>query len=149
MIVAGGGEHLIAAAQHELPHYLCRHVRVARLGEIAVGGAADEAAFALRIKPSSGLAVWNYRSDWGARCLFCSCPAAAAAAAPSAWSVLLALSAASALIAAASSVMTVVALAGVALLLIAIALLTAFALLAGVALLLATCTLGIVGCLLL
>jgi len=123
--VSGGGEHLIAAAQHVLPHYLCRHVRVARLGEVAVGGAANEAAFALWIKPSSGLSVWNYRRDWGARCLLCSCPAAA----PSAWSVLLALSAASALIAAASSVMTVVALAGVALLLIAIALLTAFALL--------------------
>jgi len=145
MIVSGGGEHLIAAAQHELPHYLCRHVRVARLGEITVGGAANEATFALWIEPSSGLAVWNYRSDWGARCLLCACPAAAS----SAWSVLLALSAASALIAAASSVMTVVALAGVALLLIAIALLTAFALLAGVALLLATCTLGIVRCLLL
>jgi len=123
--VSGGGEHLIAAAQHVLPHYLCRHVRVAWLGEVAVGGAANEAAFALWIKPSSGLSVWNYRRDWGTWCLLCSCPAAA----PSAWSVLLALSAASALIAAASSVMTVVALAGVALLLIAIALLTAFALL--------------------
>jgi len=140
MIVSGGGEHLIATAQHELPHYLCRHVRVARLGEIAVGGAANETAFALRIKPSSGLAVWNYRSDWGARCLLCACPAAAA----SAWSVLLALSAASALIAAASSVMTVVALTGMPLLLIAIALLAAFALLTAFALLLATCTLGIV-----
>jgi hypothetical protein len=146
MIVSGGGEHLIAAAQHELPHYLCRHVRVARLGEIAVGGAANEATFALWIEPSSGLAVWNYRSDWGARCLLCACPAAAS----SAWSVLLALSAASALIAAASSVMTAVAaLAGMALLLIAIALLTAFALLTDVALLLAACTLGIVGSLLL
>jgi len=147
MIVSGGGEHLIAAAQHELPHYLCRHVRVARLGEIAVGGTANEAAFALRIKPSSGLAVWNYRSDWGARCLLSSCPAAATS---SARSVLLALSAASALIAAASSVMTVVALTGVALLLIAIALLSAFALLTDVALLLlAACTLGTVRCLLL
>jgi hypothetical protein len=149
MIVSGCGEHLIAAAQHVLPHYLCRHVRVARLGEIAVGGAANETAFALWIKPSSGLAVWNYRSDWGARCLLCGCPPAAASSSSSAWSVLLALSAASALIAAASSVVTVVALAGVALLLIAIALLTAFALLTDVALLLATCTLGIVGCLLL
>jgi len=149
--VSGGGEHLIATAQHVLPHYLCRHVRVARLGEIAVGGAANKATFALWIKPSGGLAVWNYGSGWGARCLLCSC----AAAAPSAWSVLLALSAASTLIAAAASVMTVVALAGMALLLIAIALLTAFALLTtfalltDVALLLATCTLGIVGCLLL
>jgi hypothetical protein len=145
MIVSGGGEHLITAAQHELPHYLCRHVRVARLGEIAVGGAANKATFALWIKPSSGLAVWNYRRDWGARCLLCACPTAAA----SAWSVLLALSAASALIAAASSVMTVVALAGMALLLIAITLLTGFALLTDVALLLAARTLGIVGCLLL
>jgi hypothetical protein len=147
MIVAGGGEHLIAAAQHVLPHYLCRHIRVARLGEVAVGGAANEATFALRIKPSSGLAVWNYRSDWGARCLFCCCPAAASSS--SSWSVLLALSAASALIAPASSVVTVVALAGMALLLIAIALLTAFALLTDIALLLAARTLGIVGCLLL
>jgi hypothetical protein len=148
MIVSGGGEHLIAAAKHELPHYLCRHVRVARLGEIAVGSAANKATFALWIKPSSGLAVWNYGSDWGARCLLCACSPAAAAAS-SAWSVLLPLSAASALIAAASSVMTVVALAGMALLLIAITLLTAFALLTDVALLLAACTLGIVGCLLL
>jgi hypothetical protein len=62
--VAGGGEHLIAAAQHVLPHHLCRHVRVARLGEVAVGGAANEAAFALRIKPSRGLSVWNYRRNW-------------------------------------------------------------------------------------
>jgi hypothetical protein len=146
MIVSGGGEHLIAAAQHVLPHYLRRHVRVARLGEIAVGGAANEAAFALWIKPSGGLSVWNYRSDWGARCLLCCCPSSSSS---SAWSVLLALSAASALIAAASSVMTVVALAGMALLLTAIALLTALALLTDVALLLAACTLGIVGCLLL
>jgi hypothetical protein len=149
MIVSAGGEHLIAAAQHVLPHYLCGHVRVARLGEIAVGGAANEPAFALWIKPSGGLSVWNYRGDWCARRLLCSCPAASSSSSSSssAWSVLLALSAASALIAAASSVVTVVALAGMALLLIAIALLTAFALLTAVSL--ATTRLGIVGRLLL
>jgi len=127
--VSGGSEHLIAAAQHVLPYDLCRHVRIARLGQVAVRGAANEAAFALRIKPSRRFTIRNYRSDWRARCLLY--PAAAtttttpATASPaSTWSALRPLPAASALIAAASSVVAVVvAFAGVPL--IAIALLLA------------------------
>jgi hypothetical protein len=136
MIVPGGGEHLIAAAQHVLAHDLCRHVRVTRLGEVAVRGATNEAALALRIKPPRGFAIRNDRSDWRTRCLLRSAAAATAAssasassaatatASSSAWSALRALPAASALIAAASSVVAVVAaLTGMSL--IAIALLLA------------------------
>jgi hypothetical protein len=115
MIVPGGGEHLIAAAQHVLPHDLCRDVRIARLGEVAVCGATNEAAFALRIKPPRGFTIRNGRGDWCARCLLCSAAATTTAASSSssssssAWSALRALPAASALIAAASSVVAVVA----------------------------------------
>src|ERR1700687_5536471 len=61
MIVAGGGKHLIAAAQHVLPHDIRRHIRVARLGEIAVCGPADAAALALRVEPDRGLSVLDDR----------------------------------------------------------------------------------------
>jgi hypothetical protein len=128
MVVSGGGEDLIAATQHELPHYLCRHVRIARLGEVAVRGAANEAAFALRIKPACGFSIWNYRSDWCARCLLLSSSAATTtASATAARGVLRTLSATSTLIAAASSVIAVVpALTGVTLIAIALLLLSPF-----------------------
>jgi hypothetical protein len=129
MIVSGGGEDLIAAAQHVLPHYLRRHIRIARLGEIAVRGAADEAAFALRIKPACGFSIWNYWGDRCARRLLLLSPAATtttAASSSAAWPVLRTLSAASPLVAPASSVVAVVAaLAGVTLIAIALLLLTA------------------------
>jgi hypothetical protein len=134
MIVSGGCEQLIAAAQHELPHDLCRNVGVARFREVAVRGAANEAAFALRIKPSRCFSIRNYRSNWCARCLFLpaatTTPATATTAASSStWPALRTLSAASPLIAPASSVVAVVvALAGVPL--IAITLLLAAAALA-------------------
>jgi hypothetical protein len=126
MVVAGGGEDLIAATQHVLPHYLCRYIRIARLGEIAVRGAANEAAFALRIKPAGGFSIWNYRSDRCARCLLLS--AATTTASTSARSVLRTLSAASPLIAPAPSIVAVVAaLTRVTLIAIALLLLTALA----------------------
>jgi hypothetical protein len=62
VVMSGGRENLIAATQHVLTHYLRRHVRIARLSQIAICGATNEAAFALWIEPSSRLAVWNYRS---------------------------------------------------------------------------------------
>jgi hypothetical protein len=112
MIVSGGCEQLIAAAQHELPHDLCRNVGVARFREVAVRGAANEAAFALRIKPSRCFSIRNDRSDWCARCLFLpattTTTAAASTALASTWSTLRTLSAASPLIAPASSVVAVV-----------------------------------------
>jgi hypothetical protein len=130
VIVSGGGEDLIAATQHVLPHYLRRHVCIAWLGEVAVRGAADEAAFALRIKPAGGFSIWNYRSDWCARSLLLlsSSSAATATASTAAWSVLRALSAASALIASATSIVAIVVapLTGVALIAIALLLLTPF-----------------------
>jgi hypothetical protein len=128
MVVSGGGEDLIAATQHVLPHNLRRYVRIARLGEVAVRGAADEAAFALRIKPTGGFSIWNYRSDWCARRLLLSSPATTTASATATWSVLRPLSAASPLIASATSVVTIVAaLARVTLIAIALLLLTTFA----------------------
>lgn len=64
-----GREDLVAATQHVLPHYLRRHVSVTRLGEIAIGGASNEAAFALWIEPARCFAVWYYWSEWRALCL--------------------------------------------------------------------------------
>jgi hypothetical protein len=127
MIVSGGGEDLIAATQHVLPHYLCRHVRIARLGEVAVRGAANEAAFALRIKPACGFSIWNYWRDRCARrLLLLSSAATTTASSTAAWPVLRTLSAAPPLVAPASSVVAVVAaLAGVTLIAIALLLLTA------------------------
>ena len=101
MIVSRCGEYFVTAAQHVLPHDLCRHVRIARLGEVAVRGSANETTFTLRIEPAHGLAIWNDRGEWCAWCLI------------DAWATLLAttLSAATALIATASSIVTVIALA--------------------------------------
>jgi hypothetical protein len=122
MIVSGRREKLVASAQHVLPHDIRRHIRIARLGQIAVRGAADEAAFALWIEPASGLPIGNDGSCRGAGNLF---------AARRIWllsSLRLALSSASTLVAAATSVVTMVALTGMTLLLVAIALLAATAL---------------------
>jgi len=109
--------HSIAAAEHVLPHDVRRHVRIARLSEVAVRGSANESAFALWIEPTRCLSI---RDDWRYGC-------AIALALIGARRILLrlALSSAPALIAAAPSVVAIViALAGVAILiLIAVALL--------------------------
>jgi hypothetical protein len=68
MVVAGGGENFVTATQHVLPHDLGRHVRVTRLGEIAVRGAANEPALALWIEPTGRLAIRNYRRERSALC---------------------------------------------------------------------------------
>jgi hypothetical protein len=115
MIVSGCGQDLIAAAQHVLPHDIRRQVRVARLGEITVCGPADEAAFALRIEPASGLSIGNDRGRRRTRTLVATRRIRL---------LLLPLSSASALVAAAASVVAVVALTRMALL-IAFALLAA------------------------
>jgi hypothetical protein len=107
MIVSGGGENLVAAAEHVLPHDVRRHVRIAWLGEVAVRGSANKSAFALWIEPTRCLAIRNH---WRNGC-------AIALRLVGARRILLrlALSSAPALIAAASSVVAiVVALAGVA-----------------------------------
>jgi len=114
VIVPGCGENFVAAAQHVLPHYLRRHVRIARLGQITIGGSADEAAFALRIEPASGLAVRNYRSEWRALALFAARTAlllSAATTLPTSLSTTAALSAASALVASAASIVSVITVA--------------------------------------
>jgi hypothetical protein len=135
VIVPRCGEHLVASAQHVLPHYVRRHVRIARLGQITVSGAADETALALRIEPACGLSIGYDGSYRCARNLFI---ARRIRLLPSA--LLLPLSSASALVAAASSVVTIVALTGMPLLLllIAISLLAATHCLRIVLLLLAT-----------
>jgi hypothetical protein len=117
VIVPRGGEHLIPAAQHVLPHDVRRHVRISRLGQVAVRGPADEPALALRIEPARGLSVGNDGSCWCARNLLASLGIRLLLRLP--------LSSASALVAAASSVVAMVALTGMALLLIAIAVLAA------------------------
>jgi hypothetical protein len=105
MIVAGGGEDFVAAAQHVLPHDLRRHVRITGLGEVAVRGAANEAALTLRIEPTRRLAIGNYRRHWralsAALLLIAARPVLLSAAALSA----------SALIASATSVVAMIALA--------------------------------------
>jgi len=111
MVVSGGGDYLIAAAQHVLPHDLRRNVRVARLGEIAVRCSAYETAFALRIEPARRLTIWNYGGEWCALSLIPTrsalllllLPAATASATLSA----------PALIAAATSIVAVIAIAAV------------------------------------
>jgi hypothetical protein len=117
MVVSGGGENLVAAAEHVLPHDVRRQVGITWLGEVAVRGSANESALALWIEPPRCLSIRNH---WRHRC-------AVALALIGARRILLrlALSAAPALIAAAPSVVTIgVALAGVAILiLIAVALL--------------------------
>jgi hypothetical protein len=106
MIVAGGGEDFVAAAQHVLPHDLRRHVRITGLGEVAVRGAANEAALTLRIEPTRRLAIGNYRRHWRAL----SAALLLIAARPVLLSAAAALSA-SALIASATSVVAMIALA--------------------------------------
>jgi hypothetical protein len=109
------GENFVAAAQHVLPHDLCRHIRVTGLGQVAVCRAADETAFALRIEPACRLSIWNDWCERRARILF----AARSALLSTALSTLAALatlsaaalSAASALVASATSVVTVIAIA--------------------------------------
>jgi hypothetical protein len=64
VVVSGGGLHLIAAAQRVLPNQLHRNIRIARLGQVTKSSAANESAFALRIEPTNGLAVWNYWREW-------------------------------------------------------------------------------------
>jgi hypothetical protein len=125
MIVASGGENFVAAAEHVLPHYLRRHVRIASLGEVAVRGASNESALALRVEPASGFTIGN---DGRNRCaLTATLLLLLLLLLISARPVLLttALSAASALIAAATSVVTIVALARLATLILLIAAATA------------------------
>ena len=109
MIVSGSGEELITAAEHVLPHDLGRHVGIARLGQIAVRGASDEATFALRIEPPGGLPIGNDRSDWCAGQLLGAATTASATTTTTASprSALLALPASPALIAGAAPVVSV------------------------------------------
>jgi len=115
VVVPGSRENFVATPEHELSHDLCRNVRVARLGEIAICGAANEAAFALRIEPAGCLAVRYY---WGKRralslisisarsallLLLLSATTALSAAAP--------LSAATTLVASTTSVVAIIAIA--------------------------------------
>jgi hypothetical protein len=133
MIVSRSGEELVTAAQHELPHNLGWHVGIARLGQIAVRGASDEATFALRIEPPGGLPIGDDRSDWcagqllGAATTASATTTATATASPR--SALLALPASPALIAGAAPVVSV-ALAWMPLL-ISVARLTAAAFVGG------------------
>jgi hypothetical protein len=117
MIVSGGGENLVAAAEHVLPHDVSRDVRIAWLSEVAVRGSANESALALWIEPTRRLAVRNHWRD--------GCAIALGLVGARRILLRLALSSAPALIASASSVVAiVVALTGVAIrILIAVALL--------------------------
>jgi len=63
VIMSRRRQNLVAAAEHELSHYLRRHVRITGLGEVAVGRAANESAFALRVEPALSFAVGNDRSE--------------------------------------------------------------------------------------
>jgi len=118
MIMSGRGENLIASAQHVLTHDLGRHVSVAGLGQITVGGASYEAAIALWVEPTSGLSIGDYRCGWCARSLLFSSTSTSTTAS---WSVRLALSAASALVAGSTPVMPVITLARVSLRLVSFA----------------------------
>jgi hypothetical protein len=63
MIASGCGENCIAAAKSVLPCEVRREVRVAGIGQIAVCGPTNKAAFALGIVPACGFAVGNNRGD--------------------------------------------------------------------------------------
>jgi hypothetical protein len=108
MVVPCRGENFISAAQHVLPHYLRRYIRITRLGQITVACFANEPAFALRIEPADCLAIRNDWSEWCALSLFSArtalllCLTATTAAT---------LSAASALVASATPVVTVITIA--------------------------------------
>jgi hypothetical protein len=110
MIMSGSREQLVTAAKHVLPHQIQRHVRVAGFRQVAVRGAANETAIALRIEPTRCFSVGDDRRNWCAVTLTLIASATATAASP--WSVLLTtLSAAAALVASASSVVAVVVVA--------------------------------------
>ena len=66
VIVAGSSDDLVAATQHVLSNQRHRHVRIARLGEVAEASAANESAFALRIEPAYGFSIRNDWSEWRA-----------------------------------------------------------------------------------
>ena len=70
MIASGGGENCIAAAKSVLPCEVRRKVRVAGIGQIAVCGPTNKAAFALGIIPTCGFAIGNDRRDRLTWCLF-------------------------------------------------------------------------------
>jgi hypothetical protein len=118
VIMPRGRENLIPSTQHVLTHDLGRNVGVAGLGQIAVRGAANEAALALRIEPARRLTIGHDRRDWCTRCLLSSSASACPSTTTGSWSALLTLPAASTLVAGATSVMPVIALARVALLLL-------------------------------
>jgi len=108
-------QNLVAAAQHELSHYLRRHVRITGLGEVAVGRPANESAFALRVEPALRFAVRNDRSERRALSLISAIGAGStlllllllsATATPAAT-----LSAASALVSSAPSIVSMIAIA--------------------------------------
>jgi len=135
VIVTGRRQNFVTAAQHVLPHDLRRHVRIARLGEVAVRRPADEAAFALWVEPARSFSI---RDHWSERCalsLIAAWPALllllVAATSTAAATTTSALSAASALIASATSVMTVIAIAVLALIALLSAILSLSAALAG------------------
>jgi hypothetical protein len=110
MIVTGSRKHLVAATQHVLPHYLRRNVRVTGLGEVAIGGASNEAAFSLWIEPACCFAVRYYWSEWRALCLLATRTALLLLLLLSTTTAAT-LSAASTLIASAPAVVTVIAIA--------------------------------------
>jgi len=110
-------QNLVAAAQHELSHYLRRHVRITGLGEVAVGRPANESAFALRVEPALRFAVRNDRSERRALSLISAIGAGStlllllllsATATPAATATL---SAASALVSSAPSIVSMIAIA--------------------------------------
>jgi hypothetical protein len=113
MVVTCSGKNFVAATQHVLPHYLCRYVRVAGLGQVAVCCFANEAAFTLWIEPAGCLTIGNDRGEWRALILLTARTALLLllATAATTTTTTAALSAASALIASTTSVVTVIAIA--------------------------------------
>jgi hypothetical protein len=112
MVVTCSGKNFVAATQHVLPHYLCRYVRVAGLGQVAVCCFANEAAFTLWIEPAGCLTIGNDRGEWRALILLTARTALLLLLATAATTTTTAaLSAASALIASTTSVVTVIAIA--------------------------------------
>jgi hypothetical protein len=127
--MSGGRQNLVAATQRVLTHDLGRHIRIARLGEIAIRCPANEATFALRVIPARRFTVCHHWRERRALSLISAISTRSAlmllllsASALSAATTTAALSAATALIASATSVVTIIAIALLALLALSLAL---------------------------
>jgi hypothetical protein len=83
VVTARARHDVVAAAEAVLPHEMRRDVGVTRLGEVAVGGATNEAAIARWIEPPLRLAIGDDRGRRLLLLVIALAPTAAVTAVPS------------------------------------------------------------------